>query len=107
MKTSEPTPRERTLELLEQRIATLMSARHQMTAALRDLYEFRVEEQHLDQGSDFYQSGDEDAPFFSEAYLYNLLGKHDARTVLAYLHAVERPLGYRDGRPLRNQEPTP
>ncbi len=39
------------------------------------------------------EKGDEDAPLFSEAYLYPLLGKEDARTILAYLHAVQRALG--------------
>lgn len=29
---------------------------------------------------------DADAPFLSEAYLYNLLGKEDARTFFALLH---------------------
>jgi hypothetical protein len=33
-----------------------------------------------------YSKGDELAPFFSEAMLYPLLGKEDARTVLAYIH---------------------
>ena len=32
---------------------------------------------------DGYEKGDELAPFFSEAFLYNLLGKEDARTLLA------------------------
>ena len=38
---------------------------------------------------------DEDckAPFFSEAYLYNLLGKEDARTLMALL---QKALGVRD-----------
>ena len=31
-----------------------------------------------------------DAPFFSETYLYNLLGKEDARTVLSLLGAIDR-----------------
>lgn len=29
------------------------------------------------------------APFFSEAYLYNLLGKEDARTLLALIRRLE------------------
>ena len=38
---------------------------------------------------------DEDckAPFFSEAYLYPLLGKEDARTLLAYLKTTLLSLG--------------
>ncbi len=31
---------------------------------------------------------DEKAPFFSEAYLYNLLGKENARTLLALMHPI-------------------
>lgn len=32
-----------------------------------------------------YAIGDENEPFFSEAYLYNLMGKEDARTIRALL----------------------
>ncbi len=32
-----------------------------------------------------YEKGDEKAPFFSEAYLYNLMGKDAARTVLGQI----------------------
>lgn len=35
--------------------------------------------------NEMYERGDEKAPFFSEAYLYNLLGKEDARTLLALM----------------------
>jgi len=31
---------------------------------------------------------DEKAPFFSESYLYNLLGKEEARTLLALMRPV-------------------
>ena len=34
-----------------------------------------------------------DAPFFSEAYLYELLGKDDARTLLSRLRAIGESLG--------------
>jgi len=40
-----------------------------------------------------YSKGDEDAPFFSESYLYNLLGKDDARTVLGYLSHLAKMAG--------------
>lgn len=40
----------------------------------------------------------DDCPFFSETYLYNLLGKEDARTILAMLGGIARALGYKDGR---------
>lgn len=42
----------------------------------------------------YYSKGDEDAPFFTEAYLYTLLGKEDARTVLAYVRGLGVALGY-------------
>ena len=41
-----------------------------------------------------YAKGDERAPFFSEAFLYVLIGKQDARTVLAYLHNLIRLAGF-------------
>lgn len=37
--------------------------------------------------------GDHTAPFISEAFLYNLLGKEDARSFLSRWHAVLRALG--------------
>jgi len=37
-----------------------------------------------------YSKGDEDAPFFSECYLYNLLGKDDARSVQAILYCIAK-----------------
>jgi len=40
--------------------------------------------------SEGYEEGDEQAPFFSEAFLYNLLGKEDARTLLSLM---KRALG--------------
>lgn len=41
----------------------------------------------------YYSSGDEKAPFFSEAYLYTLFGKEQARTILGYLNSVIRAAG--------------
>jgi len=38
--------------------------------------------------SNGYEKGDEEQPFFSETYLYNLLGKEDARTLLALMRPV-------------------
>jgi hypothetical protein len=40
-----------------------------------------------------YSSNDEKAPFFSEAYLYNLLGKEDARTLIALTRQALISLG--------------
>lgn len=39
-----------------------------------------------------YDIGDAKQPFFSEAYLYNLLGKEDARTLLALMRRLCRTL---------------
>lgn len=45
-------------------------------------------------GMDAYlDEGDQNQPFFSEAYLYPLLGKEAARTVLAVIRNLERKLG--------------
>jgi hypothetical protein len=44
--------------------------------------------------SDYYSNGDENSPFFSEAYLYSLIGKEDARTVLAMLHRLMVACGF-------------
>jgi len=41
-----------------------------------------------------YVKGDENTPFFSEAYLYNLLGKEDARTILAMIDNIIIAAGY-------------
>lgn len=35
-----------------------------------------------------YSEGDETAPFFSEAFLYNLLGKDEARSVLGIVRRL-------------------
>ena len=42
---------------------------------------------------DGYEKGDETCPFFSETYLYNLLGKEDARTLLAFMRPVWEDAG--------------
>lgn len=49
--------------------------------------------------SGMYEEGDEEAPFFSEAYLYNLMGKGNARTILGLLNGLLKTVGinsYRD-----------
>jgi len=56
-------------------------------AALKELRTWKPE--HFDftefKKNEGYDEGDENAPFFSEAFLYNLLGKSDARTLLSLL----------------------
>lgn len=39
-----------------------------------------------------YEEGDENSPFYSEAYLYPLVGKEDARTILATLKTTIKML---------------
>ena len=53
-------------------------------ALLKDLREFTCEDvpEQFSDDSEMYEEGDETAPFFTEAYLYNLLGKSDARRLL-------------------------
>lgn len=63
--------------------------------AVEELYKWKPET--FQAGVDFKQSGyysegDEDAPFFSESFLYNLLGKGDARSLLGML---DRAFGFR------------
>lgn len=58
-----------------------------------DLWNFKAEFFGLPKDfkeSGYYQKGDENAPFFSESFLYNLLGKDDARTLL---HLLEKAVG--------------
>ena len=45
-------------------------------------------------GKNVYEKTDEDCPFISEAYLYNLIGKQDARTLLALLRNIIEAIGF-------------
>ncbi len=47
-------------------------------------------------GQDVYEEGDETMPFFSEAFLYLLLGKEDARSLLGRLDRLGEALGLSD-----------
>jgi hypothetical protein len=63
--------------------------------AVKELYKWKPEEFQAGvnfKESGYYSDGDEDAPFFSEKFLYNLLGKDDARSLLGML---DRALGTR------------
>ena len=60
---------------------------------VKDLWNFKPEFYGLPadfKTSAYYQKGDENAPFFSESFLYCLLGKEDARTLL---HLLEKAVG--------------
>jgi hypothetical protein len=63
--------------------------------AVEELYKWKPEcfQAGVDfKESGYYSDGDEDCPFFSEKFLYNLLGKGDARSLLGML---DRALGFR------------
>ena len=64
-------------------------------ASLKKLYSFVLEDTYKEtfQENKGYEEGDEKAPFFSESFLYNLLGKEDARTVLACLRNFITSMG--------------
>jgi hypothetical protein len=57
-------------------------------------------------GKEGYEKGDEDAPFYTEAYLYNLLGKEDARTLLMYERKARAALARWDAKPVEPESPT-
>ena len=65
-----------------------------MREALVRLYELKLEgtPEHFKKNYG-YSKGDEDAPFFSETFLYVLLGKSDARTVLALMRPLTEAVG--------------
>jgi hypothetical protein len=61
--------------------------------AIKKLLAFKTHypdtENVFNQKNEMYEKGDENAPFFTEAYLYNLLGKEDARRLLALAKELE------------------
>lgn len=42
----------------------------------------------IEDDSGMYAEGDENAPFFTETFLYNLLGKDEARSVLSIVRRL-------------------
>lgn len=60
----------------------------ELMPAIVRLYTWSPEAPVLDTKSPYYDPDDEGAPFVSEATLYNLLGKGDARTFLGLLRQV-------------------
>jgi hypothetical protein len=58
------------------------------------LVDFHPEVDSLDHSADGFQEGDEKAPFFSESYLYNLVGKEDARSILVRIRRLALAVGY-------------
>lgn len=70
-------------------------AAHEAAAALAGLKGLRVgDEIECDlTESEYYEAGDEEAPFFTESFLYPLLGKEAARSVLYRFKDLEKALG--------------
>jgi hypothetical protein len=60
---------------------------------LRNLRLDRIPRGFNTKKSNGYESGNENAPFFSEAFLYNLLGKDDARTILSAMEKLFKAAG--------------
>ena len=63
-----------TMKLQEEKLQEFQGQVDGVKAALKELFTFVIEVE-LDTDSDMYEEGDEQAPFFSETLLYNLLGK--------------------------------
>lgn len=84
----------RATKLLEQENVALHAQLKQARMALAKLYRFSLECGFPRGVKLVYPATKEDAeaPFFSEAYLYPLFGKEDARTVLAFLSGLRRVL---------------
>ncbi len=63
--------------------------------ALQKLESFIVEDRPCGFTAEnvYYEDGDESAPFMTETFLYPLLGKEDARTVLALWRKVRESCG--------------
>lgn len=56
---------------------------------VRELLDYMPDgEIELDTESDMYEEGDEFAPFFTEAFLYNLVGKEAARSILVRVRPI-------------------
>lgn len=71
--------------------------REEIGVALRHLLRWTPEstpKQFSPRSGSGYSKGDEKAPFFSESYLYVLLGKEDARTLLGMFSELCERLGF-------------
>jgi hypothetical protein len=77
-------------------ILTRQAAVEQTAEALTAMSKIKVGDEFLgfpEEAKRYYEEGDEDAPFFTESFLYNLLGKEAARTILAVFHQAQRAAG--------------
>ena len=74
--------------------ASYVAEPEDLKAALKELLKFRLEgipEYFTELPG--YAKGDEEAPFFSEGFLYPLLGKENARSVLSCIHDLIKLAG--------------
>jgi len=96
-----PRPGETPEQTVERVVAAMRERQEDVDDVVRRLREFKVEgttffrEQFIahDTKPDggrygMYDEGDEFAPFFSEAFLYNLVGKDDARSILGIIRGL-------------------
>jgi hypothetical protein len=74
---------------------TIATNDEQLSTAVDQLLKLTIERvpEQFSSENDMYEEGDERAPFFSEAYLYNLLGKDDARSVLSAVRQLLKAAG--------------
>ncbi len=97
---------ETTAQVLEEKLDETLEQMAAAREAIKHLYTVKLEgidlkaHANLAWGPEGYEPEDEEAPFFTEAFLYNLLGKEEARTVLSLVRQVGRALGM-DDRDLR------
>ncbi len=72
-----------------------------------DLDNFRTQDCTFKKSGSMYEKGDEKAEFLTEAYLYNLLGKDDARSLLGRWDQIKEAVEYvRAEAASREQPPT-
>lgn len=82
-----PTLVEKDTDELREALLELAAFKPEATTYFHDLF---VANDMKDDGGSWgmYDEGDEFTPFFSEAFLYNLLGKDEARTLRGLLRRV-------------------
>jgi hypothetical protein len=83
-KSYRPVDEEEAREIAER----LAGFRVEGTTYFRDLFIRNDTNEATGERYGMYGEGDERAPFFTEAFLYNLLGKDDARSVLGLLRQL-------------------
>lgn len=87
------------LEEIKAEIQQEQEQRIKVTKEIKKLFEWTPEGfllkdvSKIVNGKGMYVKGDDETPFFSEAYLYNLLGKEDARTLLCLIEQAFASIG--------------